>query len=53
MNEKNGKNIQNNEKKKLNLIDLLSLKYKYIKKNLKLFSWDKEGQNVYLFKNNN
>ena len=32
------KNIQNNEKKKLNLIDLLSLKYKDIKKNLKLFS---------------
>ena len=43
------RNIQNNEKKKLNLIDLLSLKYKDIKNNLKLFSWDKEGQNVYLF----
>ena len=49
MNGKNGKNIQNNEKKKLNLIDLLSSKYKDIKNNLKLFSWDKEGQNVYLF----
>jgi hypothetical protein len=31
---------------KLTLIDLLSKKYKNIKNNLNLYSWDKEGKQV-------
>ena len=46
MNEKNDNKNQNNGKKRKNLIELLSLKYKNIKQSLKIFSWDKEGQNV-------
>ncbi len=35
-----------NQKIKLTLIDILSKKYKNIKKNLTLYSWEKEGKNV-------
>ena len=45
MSNKENLNIDK-QKKKLTLIDILSKKYKNIKKTLILYSWEKEGKIV-------